>query len=77
MQKFYENFMFSDLTWKKSFAPGNGGAGGGGGGWRPPAPTPFSTVLIEEATLFSMKINWRLWLKDDKLNKQMTKKKLC
>ena len=31
MQKFYENFMFSDLTWKKSFAPGNGGAGVGWG----------------------------------------------
>ena len=28
MQKFYENFMFSDLTWKKKFVPGNGGSGG-------------------------------------------------
>ena len=27
-----ENFMFSDSTWTKNFAPGNGGGGGGGGG---------------------------------------------
>ena len=32
MQKFDKNFMFSDLTWKKIFAPGNGGGRGGGAG---------------------------------------------
>ena len=27
-----KHFMFSDFTWKKTFAPGSGGDGGGGGG---------------------------------------------
>ena len=27
-----KHFMFSDFTWKKTFAPGSGGDGGGEGG---------------------------------------------
>ena len=36
MQKFNENTMFFDLTWKKIFAPGNGG-----GASAPPRLLPF------------------------------------
>ena len=40
-----KNFIFSDFTWKKKFAPGNDG--GGGGGFRPPScPSfPYGPVL--------------------------------
>ena len=37
--------MFSDFTWKKSFAPENGGAGGLA---PPPVVSPFPTALLKQ-----------------------------
>ena len=36
-----KSFTFSNFTWKKKLAPGNGWGGGGGDA---PGPSPFSTV---------------------------------
>ena len=40
-----KSFMFSDFTWKKSFAPENGGAGGLA---PPPVVSPFPTALLKQ-----------------------------
>ena len=39
MQKFYKNFVFSDLTWKKNFCLRKWWRG-----WRPPAPFLYGPI---------------------------------
>ena len=52
MQKFNENFIFSDLTWKITFLLQKNGGGRGREGADAPCPLPFSTALLRSETIF-------------------------